>query len=119
MVHIIESYECNDCQQISPLDIEEFLNRRFGLSRTCAVGIADHEHGSDLLAVAILNNTERLNLTEEDIQTVFKQELADYKQLRGGVYFLDQFPMTSSGKLKRLQVKHIVTELYNSKGKEL
>lgn len=83
--------------------------------RTCAFGIADYKHGNDLLTIAILNENKDIKVTEDEIISVFKKELADFKQIRGGVYFLDQFPMTPSGKVKRNEVKNIVTELYKEK----
>lgn len=43
---------------------------------------------------------------------------ADYKRLRGGVYFLDSFPMTPSGKILRRRIKDIVTQLYKNKHDE-
>lgn len=101
--------------QISPLDIEEFLSQRFGLLRTCAVGIPDHKHGNDLLAVTIQKGTDEIKVTDTDLIKTFAQELADHKRIRGGVYFLDQFPLTPSGKVKRNEVKQIVSQLYKEK----
>lgn len=43
---------------------------------------------------------------------------ADYKRLRGGVYFLKSFPMTPSGKVLRRRVKDIVAQLYENKNGE-
>ena len=39
----------------------------------------------------------------------------DHRRLRGGLYFVDSLPMTSSGKLKLLKAKKIVTELFKQR----
>lgn len=38
--------------------------------------------------------------------------MSDAKQLRGGVYVVDEFPQTPSGKVLRREVTKIATELY-------
>lgn len=38
-------------------------------------------------------------------------ELSDAKQLRGGVYFVEQLPVTPSGKILRRKVKQIVLRM--------
>lgn len=43
--------------------------------------------------------------------------MSDYKQLRGGVYFVDCLPMTPSGKIIRRKVKEMAIEMYNQKSK--
>lgn len=45
---------------------------------------------------------------------VISDNFADYKRLRGGVYFLESFPMTPSGKVLRRRIKDIVTQLYEN-----
>lgn len=39
----------------------------------------------------------------------------DHYKLRGGVYFVDELPFGSSGKINRQLVKEIVTELFNER----
>ena len=48
----------------------------------------------------------------------YLDNFADYKRLRGGVYFLDSFPMTPSGKVLRRRIKDILTQLYEDKNDE-
>lgn len=42
-------------------------------------------------------------------------QLADYKHLEGGVYFIDEFPLTASGKIIRAKVKEIAQNFYRAK----
>lgn len=43
--------------------------------------------------------------------------MSDYKQLRGGVYFVNSFPMTASGKIIRRKVRDMAIEMYNLRSK--
>ena len=43
--------------------------------------------------------------------------VADYKRLRGGVKFMDEFPLTSIGKIIRKQLQNMVREELKLKGK--
>lgn len=43
------------------------------------------------------------NITEEEVKKLISDRLASYKQLTGGVVFLDEIPKSPSGKiLKRV-----------------
>lgn len=42
-------------------------------------------------------------------------QFAAYKRLDGGVYFIDNLPMTPSGKIVRVKAKEIAQNLYQSK----
>lgn len=40
--------------------------------------------------------------------------MAAYKRLDGGIYFIDEFPMTASGKIIRSKVKEMAQQLYEA-----
>lgn len=105
--------------QISPLEIEQFLQNELGLLQTCAVGIDDLKHGNDLLAVAVVKGDQHANISESEIIKAVENGLADYKHLRGGVYFFDNFPLTPSGKVKRNEVKNIVNQMFSNRNTKL
>ena len=44
----------------------------------------------------------------------FVEYFADYKRLRGGVYFVDSLPLTPSGKVMRRKVKDIAIEMHKN-----
>lgn len=46
-------------------------------------------------------------ITEEDIKSFVKKNVADYKQLRGGVVFVDTIPKSPSGKILRKDLRAI------------
>ncbi|XP_063707005.1 probable 4-coumarate--CoA ligase 1 [Culicoides brevitarsis] len=97
--------------QISPSEIEAVLQQETGILNMCVVGIEDIEHGTDLPAVVVLKD-KSLNITEEDIIKTAERTLPNYKHLRGGCYFVDEFPMTPSGKVQRRVVKEMAKKFY-------
>lgn len=44
-------------------------------------------------------------ITEEDIQKFMSKKVADYKQLGGGVQFLESIPKNATGKIMRREIK--------------
>ncbi|XP_063707007.1 probable 4-coumarate--CoA ligase 1 [Culicoides brevitarsis] len=97
--------------QISPSEIEAILQQETGILNLCVVGIEDIEHGTDLPAVVVLKD-KSLKITEEDIIKTAERTLPNYKHLRGGCYFVDELPMTSSGKVQRKAVKEMANQFY-------
>lgn len=79
--------------------------------QVCVFGVDDSKHGTDLPAIAILK-TDGMKITVEEIKKISDEKLPDYKKLRGGVYFLEKFPTTPSGKIKRLAVKEMIAKIY-------
>lgn len=45
---------------------------------------------------------------------ILLDEFADYKRLRGGVYFVNSMPLTASGKIVRRLVKEQAIEMYKA-----
>ena len=46
-------------------------------------------------------------ITEQEIKDFVKANVADYKQLRGGVVFLDVIPKSPSGKILRKDLREL------------
>lgn len=56
-------------------------------------------------------------LTEHDIMSKIGEKLPFYKQLYGGVYFVNEMPMNSSGKILRRVIREIAIGKYNERHK--
>jgi 4-coumarate--CoA ligase len=54
------------------------------------------------------------NITEEEVKKLISDNLASYKQLTGGVVFLDEIPKSPSGKI----LKRVLREWADAEGKE-
>lgn len=46
------------------------------------------------------------------ITFIISDQFADYKRLRGGVYFFETLPLTPSGKVLRRVIRDMVTKMY-------
>lgn len=64
------------------------------------------EEGSEMpRAYIVLKRGSRLN--ENDVQAYMREKLAGYKQLVGGVRFVDAIPKNASGKILKKDLKEI------------
>jgi len=55
------------------------------------------------------------NITEEEIKQFVKNNVADFKQLRGGVKFMDAIPKSASGKILRKDLRELAKREEGSK----
>jgi acyl-coenzyme A synthetase/AMP-(fatty) acid ligase len=79
------------------------------------VGIPDveaSEHGSSNDSVAhsevpraYVVRMPRANISAEEVKTFVKDRLAPYKQLRGGVVFVDELPKNTLNKILRRELR--------------
>jgi 4-coumarate--CoA ligase len=95
--------------QISPTEIESVIMQVSGVVAAVVVGVP-HKLFVDLPAALVVRSDQ--NLTSEYIQKFVAGKFSDSKRLRGGVYFVDQLPLTHSGKVKRPEARQIAAELY-------
>lgn len=82
-----------------------------GVQVACVVGVPD-DKATDIPAAAIIRN-KNSSLTADEISNYVAERVQDAKNLRAGVYFVDKFPLTASGKILRRGVRDIVVKLYN------
>lgn len=97
--------------QISPSEIEGVIQTVPGVVNVCVAGIP--VPGNDLPSALIVRSAEE-NVSAEDVHKVMDLNLGSYKQLRGGVYFTKELPMTASGKVQRRLCRDILIGLYNN-----
>ncbi|XP_037033669.1 4-coumarate--CoA ligase 1-like [Bradysia coprophila] len=99
--------------QISPIEIEQFLMKHDYIQVACVIGIPDPVAGD--LPAAVIMLRENAEISTEVVEGMIADHFTDYKQLRGGVYFVDAIPLTPSGKVVRRVVKELAIELYNKR----
>lgn len=95
--------------QISPSDLEGIIQKIDGVKQVCVIGIPSADRSSDL-PMAVVERVPGSSIREEDIIRIVDGQVTDFKRLRGGVRFVDSFPMTPSGKILRRAVKQMVSE---------
>ncbi|GAB0089088.1 4-coumarate--CoA ligase 1 [Sergentomyia squamirostris] len=97
---------------VSPSEIEGIIISHPDVSFVSVVGIPDRVC-TDLPAAVIVRK-EGASVSEKEISELVASKLSDPKHLRGGVFFVDQLPLTPSGKVKKAKVKEMAIEFYGS-----
>lgn len=96
-------------ENIYPREIEEFLYRLPEVEDVQIVGIPDPKYGERVAACIKLKQDSFL--TAQEIKDFCKGKLAHFK-IPEHIYFIDDFPMTASGKIQKYKLKETIVALY-------
>lgn len=99
-----------DSHHISPSEIEEVLITLPSIKAVCITAVTGLE-GLELPAAAIVRK-EGYEITKETVNEIMKRAFDDDRQLRGGIYFVDDLQYTPSGKILRRAVKETLEQLF-------
>lgn len=87
--------------QCAPAEIEGVLLQHPAVADVAVIGVPGGESGE--LPRAFVVRRKGMELREENVKAWVKERLAGYKQLEGGVVFVEEIPKNASGKiLKRI-----------------
>lgn len=100
-------------ENIYPREIEEFIYRHPQVKDVQVAGIPSKKYGEEVGAFIILN--EDANLIESDITEFCKGKISRYK-IPKYIFFVDQFPLTGSGKIQKFKLKDIGLKLLADQG---
>lgn len=82
------------------------------------IGLKGPPNSDAELPRAYVVRREGTSMTEQEVKGLIQERLASYKQLTGGVVFLDEIPKSASGKiLKRVLRDQAEDEATKSKAK--
>ncbi|MFZ4875012.1 AMP-binding protein [Janthinobacterium sp. Mn2066] len=96
-------------ENIYPREVEEFLYRHPKVLDVQCVGVPDARYGEELCACIILR--PGMQATQEEVREFCQGQIAHYKIPRY-VRFVDEFPMTVTGKIQKyLLRKQVATDL--------
>jgi long-chain acyl-CoA synthetase len=87
---------------VYPREIEEVLMTHPAVSLVAVIGVPDDQHGEEIKAV-VVKNKDHDDVTEADLVAWGKEQFAAYKYPRV-VEFLDELPMTSTGKILKREL---------------
>nr|XP_029710358.1 probable 4-coumarate--CoA ligase 1 [Aedes albopictus] len=93
--------------QISPSDLEDIVLKIRGVAQVCVAGIPTEDRSSEL-ATAMIVKQPGSSLSAQEVEDTVNGQVSDYKKLRGGVFFVDQLPMTPAGKVLRRSVRDMI-----------
>ena len=102
-------------ENIYPREIEEFYYTMPGIKDVQVVGIPDEKYGEIVGAFIILE--EDTDLTEEDVRDFGIERIARYKVPKH-VFFVDEFPLTASGKIQKFIMRDQAVEFLKKKSDE-
>jgi fatty-acyl-CoA synthase len=92
-------------ENLYPREIEEFLYRHPKIQDVQIFGVADHRYGEELCAWIRVRSGEQL--TDEEVRMFCAGQIAHNKIPRS-VEFVDEFPMTVTGKIQKFLMRETV-----------
>lgn len=91
--------------RVEPTELETLIQRLPGVAMVAVIGIS-HPVQNDLPAAVIIKSRSAPgSLDEKIVEKLVENSLSNHKWLRGGVHFVDNMPMTASGKVLKRQLK--------------
>ena len=97
-------------ENIYPRELEELLYTHPAVSDVQVVGVPSKALGEEVMAFIILK--EKDSVTEQDIKDFVLSKVARHKVPKY-VHFLDEFPMTASGKIQKFKLREMAIEMYH------
>ena len=103
-------------ENIYPREIENFIYTIPEVEAVEVVGVPSNKYGEQVGAFIRLKAGKQV--TEEDVQEFCRGKIARYK-IPQFVFFIDEFPMTASGKIQKYKLRELSLELLARKGIEV
>ena len=97
-------------ENVYPREIEEYLYRHEAIQDVQVVGVPDVKYGEELCAWIVLH--EGQSVAEDEIKAFCRGQIAHYKIPRY-IKFVDEFPMTVTGKVQKFVMRETMIEELN------
>ncbi len=94
-------------ENLFPREIEDFLYTHPDILEVQVVGVPDSKYGEELCAWIIVR--ERCTLTEEAVRAFCDGQISRQK-IPHYIRFVDEFPMTASGKIQKYKIREAMVE---------
>ena len=94
-------------ENIYPREIEDFIFAHPKVAEIAVFGIPDDYYGEEIMAWIQLH--EDVTATEAEIRAFCKDRIAHFK-IPKYIWFVDEFPMTVTGKLQKFRMREIAIE---------
>jgi len=101
-------------ENVYPREIEEFLYTHPDVVDAQVIGVPDERYGEELMAWVRLRAGAQ-PLSAEDLRAFCTGKLAHYKVPRY-VHVVDEFPMTVTGKIRKVQMREEAVEILGLPG---
>jgi fatty-acyl-CoA synthase len=100
-------------ENIYPREIEEFLLAMEGIRDIQVAGVASEKYGEEVGAFVIRKAGS--SLTEEDVRDYCRGKISRIK-IPKYVFFVDEYPMTGSGKIQKYKLRELGKKLAVERG---
>jgi fatty-acyl-CoA synthase len=94
-------------ENIYPREIEDFLFTHPKIAEVAVFGIPDEFYGEQVMAWIELHKGE--TMTEDEVRTFCEGQIAHFK-IPKYIWFVDEFPMTVTGKLQKFRMREIALQ---------
>jgi len=95
-------------ENVYPREIEEFLYQHPDVLDVQVIGVPDARLGEEIMAWIILKEDKTTNA--DDIRTFCEGAISKHK-IPKHIEFVDEYPMTASGKIQKFKMKEIAAQL--------
>ncbi|MDH8700829.1 fatty-acyl-CoA synthase [Dysgonomonadaceae bacterium PH5-43] len=103
-------------ENIYPREVEEYLYQLKGVKDIQVAGIPSNKYGEEVGAFIILQ--EGATLTAEEVKDFCRGQIARHK-IPKYVFFVEEYPLTGSGKIQKYKLKDIALDLLKAQGIEV
>ncbi|HET7480729.1 MAG TPA: AMP-binding protein, partial [Rubrobacteraceae bacterium] len=97
-------------ENVYPREIEEFLYTHPDISDVQVYGVPDEKYGEQVAAAVKVK--PGASLTAEEVKDYCRENIAYYK-VPEYVDFVEEYPMTASGKIQKYKLRETAVERYN------
>jgi fatty-acyl-CoA synthase len=94
-------------ENIYPREIEEYIYSHPDIIDVHVFGVPDEKYGEEI--AAWIKIREKSSLTKEGVKEYFKGRIS-HQKIPKYIKFVDEFPMTVTGKIQKFRMKEIYTE---------
>jgi fatty-acyl-CoA synthase len=95
-------------ENIYPREIENFLYTHPGIEAVEVAGVASEKYGEEVCA--FIRRKAGTQFSEEDVIDFCRGKIARFKIPRY-IFFVEEFPMTASGKIQKYKLREMAAEL--------
>ncbi len=97
-------------ENIYPKELEECLYHHPKVKDVQVIGVPSKKYGEEVCACVIVK--EGMELTEEEVKDYYKENVAFFK-IPKYVWFMDEFPMTASGKIQKVVLRERAVDQFS------
>ncbi|EXJ54850.1 uncharacterized protein A1O5_12916 [Cladophialophora psammophila CBS 110553] len=93
--------------QVAPAELEALLTSHPLIADAAVIGVWDDQQQTEVPRAYVVRrqSSEGRAITAQEVVDFVEGKVASYKQLRGGVFFLNEIPKSASGKILRKEIR--------------